>query len=144
MVKLAEDVKRYIRNKFNEGMTIQKIVGCVEKDCMEKTSYTTVSKYLHEVGLLGKNPKIVDSIGEKRRERDLANNIKLIAFFKTAEKGDEIEYVETGEWSGGTYTPTNDALRKRTATVIKCYPTYIHTSSGCIQYVDVRRLIKRA
>lgn len=144
MVRLEEDVKRYIRARFNEGMTIMQIVAGVEKDCMEKTSYSTVSKYLHEVGLLGKNPKIVDSIGEKRRERDLANNIKLIAFFKTAETGDKIDYVEPGEWSGGTYTPTDNALRTRRATVIKCYPTYIHTSSGCVQYVDVRRLIKRA
>lgn len=144
MVRLEEDVKRYIRARFNEGMTIMQIVAGVEKDCMEKTSYSTVNKYLHEAGLLGRNPKLADGQEARNRDRNLASNAKLIAFFKTAEKGDEIEYVETGEWSGGTYTPTNDALRKRTATVIKCYPTYIHTSSGCIQYVDVRRLIKRA
>ena len=142
MVKLEEDVKEYINERFNEGMIIKDIVKAVKRDFLIKTSYDTVRKYLHESGLLSKRVTQVHDVEARKVDRDLASNIKLVAYFKTANKGDEIEYVEPSKWAGGTYTPTEDTLRKRKATVIKCYHSYIHTNNGCIQYSDVRRLIK--
>ena len=142
MVKLEENVKEYIKERFNEGMIIKDIVKAVKRDCFIKTSYDTVRKYLHESGLLSKSVTQVHGVEDRKVERDLARNIKLIAYFKTATKGDVIEYVEPSKWVGGTYTPKEDTLRKRKATVIKCYYSYIHTNNGCVQYSDVRRLIK--